>query len=316
MSPARKQLSSPASTGGLGIHFENRVQASFTILMLTEGYAPCLNTWPIHKIKLQGRYQGYDTDDLIVYTKQPGTGREAKLLGQIKHKVSITKSNGEFGEVIQAAWNDYNNKDIFAINSDTIALICGPLSATDTDAVRTLLRQAEHSENATDFLNRVELSRLSSEQQRKKLEVFKHHLKVANNDESLTDEQLFQFLKSYRLLIYDLDMKGVILSLVHSLIGQYSPENANSLWTQVLDKVEWESENAGIITIESIPEDIRSAFERKPTEEIIPDSYVVPAEQKVQQEHIPALTAATVIGNWDEKNDNDKEIIRRIADGF
>ena len=48
----------------------------------------------------------------------------------------------------------------------------------------------------------------------------------------------------------------------------------------------------------------------------IPDSFAVPEEEKLRQELIPALTVATVIGNWDEKNENDKEIIRRIADGF
>ena len=83
MSPEPKQLSSPASTGGLGNNFENRVQASFVVLMLTGGFAPCLNAWPITKIKLQSRYQNFKTDDLVVYTEQPGTRREAKLLGQV-----------------------------------------------------------------------------------------------------------------------------------------------------------------------------------------------------------------------------------------
>ena len=317
MSPEPKQLSSPASTGGLGTHFENRVQSSFVVLMLTGGFAPCMETWPITKIKLQGRYQNFDTDDLIVYTKQPGTDRQAKLLGQIKHSISITKGNKEFGEVIQAAWNDFNNKDVFTEGTDTIALICGPLSATDTDGVRALLRQAKHSEDAVDFIKRIELGRFTGGPQRDKFEVFKHHLKVAKDNNDLTKEELYRFLKSYNLLIYDLDIKGVTLSLLHSLIGQYSSANANALWAQVTDNVEWESENAGSITPESIPEGIRSAFERRPTETIPSELYIPPPphEEKDwnQSQYASELAIANIIGSWNENSASDKVIISQLA---
>ncbi len=48
----------------------------------------------------------------------------------------------------------------------------------------------------------------------------------------------------------------------------------------------------------------------------IPESYVVPEEQKIRQEHISALVIATILGNWDENNEDDKELIRRLVDGF
>jgi len=48
----------------------------------------------------------------------------------------------------------------------------------------------------------------------------------------------------------------------------------------------------------------------------IPDTFVVPDKQKIGQEHGPALIVATILGNWDEKNEGDQEIIRRLADGF
>ena len=143
MSNNSKQLSNPASTGGLGVHFENRVQTSFVVLMITDGFAPCLPTWPIKKIKFQGRYLNYETDDLIVYAKHPTDGRESKLLGQIKHSINITNSNKEFANVLQAAWNDFNNSKVFTEGEDVIALITGPLSEIDTIHVRALLIQAK-----------------------------------------------------------------------------------------------------------------------------------------------------------------------------
>ena len=68
-----KKLNSPLATGGMGSFFEAHVQASFLILMMTGGYAPCIRPWPIIEIKLQGRICGYDTDDLIVFTEDQET---------------------------------------------------------------------------------------------------------------------------------------------------------------------------------------------------------------------------------------------------
>jgi hypothetical protein len=212
-----KQISNPASTGGLGTHFENRVQTSFAILMLTGGFSPCLPRWPIYKIKLQGKYQGYEIDDLIVFAKHLGSDKHAKMLAQIKHTLNITKGNKAFGEVIQAAWKDFNNAQLFSEAYDVISLITGPLSSTDTDATRTLLEQARHSECSEDFLERVNRGKFTSNEQRDKLEAFKSQLSAANKGNEITDEQLWRFLKCFNLLIYDLDIKGVTLSLLHTL---------------------------------------------------------------------------------------------------
>jgi hypothetical protein len=46
------KISNPFSTGSGGAHFEAHVQASFVILMLAGGFAPCMPNWPIKKIKL------------------------------------------------------------------------------------------------------------------------------------------------------------------------------------------------------------------------------------------------------------------------
>lgn len=75
-----ENIANPISTGGLGPYFENQVQGAFTILMLAGGFSPCLPTWPIVKIKFQGKYQGFETDDMIVYCENQTTKKNAKLL--------------------------------------------------------------------------------------------------------------------------------------------------------------------------------------------------------------------------------------------
>ena len=113
MSQKPKQLRNSFSTGGGGINFETRVQTAFTVLMLTGGFAPCLPTWPVKKIKLQGKYTGYETDDLIVFVENADGKKTGKLLGQVKHTIKITEGDKVFGEVIQAAWRDFKNTGLF-----------------------------------------------------------------------------------------------------------------------------------------------------------------------------------------------------------
>lgn len=313
-----KELSNAYSTGGGGVHFENRVQASFVVLMLTGGFSPCLPTWPITEVKLQGKYQNFDTDDLIIYVKQSYSDRQAKLLGQIKHYVKITKGDNVFGEVIQSAWNDFNNIEIFNRDTDAIALITGPLNAKDTVHVRGLLRQAEFSKDADDFIKRVTLGKFTSNEQREKLDVFKFHLNKANQNIELTDEQLWEFMKSFHLLIYDLDIKGVILSLLHSLIGQYSENRSEDLLALIEQDITYKSENAGSITMSTIPKNILSAFQ-EPVERTIPDKFVKPIVTVEpdwnHSEFSDGLIIANFLGSWNENNDEDIEVIGQLIKG-
>ncbi|AOS23761.1 hypothetical protein [Xanthomonas oryzae] len=124
---SRKKLSNPFSTGGGGILFEAHVQAAFVTLMITGGYAPCFPSKPIVGIKLQGKVDGYATDDLIVTTEDASSKVTQRMLGQVKHSIAFTKGDKLLGEVLQAAWDDYNNPAVFTQGKDTIALITGPL---------------------------------------------------------------------------------------------------------------------------------------------------------------------------------------------
>ena len=168
MTGAGKKLSNPYSTGGGGSRFESHVQASFLALMLTGGYAPCLPCRSISKIKLQGKYAGYETDDLIVFTHGASDEDGGKLLGQVKHSISITEGDNIFGEVILSAWKDFNNPKCFRKGVDVIALITGPLSATDIADVRTILDWARHAESAKELFENIELAKFSSANKRKK----------------------------------------------------------------------------------------------------------------------------------------------------
>ena len=263
MNSKSKKLSNPFSTGGGGGHFEAQVQASFVALMLTGGYAPCLPCWQIKEIKLQGKIDGFDTDDLIVFVEQNVNQEGRKLLGQVKHSISITQGSSVFAEVIQAAWNDFNNPRIFDKGKDIIALITGPLSATDTHNVQWLLNQARHTKGADEFFRNVKQANFSPAKSGEKLAVIQHYLKAANNNIDVSLEDLYAFLNHFHLLGYDLGKEvGVVLSLLHSHISQFNQQDPQLLWSRVVDIVQTWNQDAGTITKEGLPEDLIEAFKQ------------------------------------------------------
>jgi len=220
-----KKLSNPFSTGGGGGHFESQVQASFVALMLTGGFAPCMPNLPISKIKLQGKFLGYDTDDLIIFVDEPNGVQSRKILGQIKHTINITEKDNVFKDVIQAAWNDFNNVSLFSKGRDVIALITGPLSSSDINDTRTILDWARQSETADEFFKKIELTYFSSRGKQNKLKAFRTNLEKANSNNPISNKILFEFLRHFHILGYDLDLiSGVTLSLLYSLLGQFTRE--------------------------------------------------------------------------------------------
>lgn len=321
MSTEEKQLSNPFSTGGGGVHFEAHIQASFVALMLTGGYAPSLPCWPIIEIKLQGKIDGFDTDDLIVFVEDPDSKEKRKLLGQVKHSIRFTKGNTVLPEVIQAAWNDFQDPSLFTKRKDCIALITGPISKTDAHNVAWLLDQARHTKDMDEFLRNVKKSKFSPSKSIEKLDVFSHHLRRANNKIDVSDEDLYSFLNHFHLLGYDLGKEvGVVLSLLHSHISQFNSDYPQWIWSRVVDIVQTWNQNSGTITLEKLPDDLKEAFKQKIVESI-PVEFAVPRSPAPENDwtghaSAPALAFAALIGNWDENNEADLDLVRRLIDGF
>jgi len=253
----QSQQSNPFSTGGGGVNFETNIQASFAALMLTGGSAPALPNWPIQSIKLQGRYDDYETDDCIVLAQNPQLPQQvSKLLGQIKHVAHITKQDPTFKDVIHAAWRDFCNPSLFNPDTDHIALITGPLSATDIENVRPILEWSRHCHSAAEFFKKINTARFSSDKKRDKLAIIKYHLDQANNNIPLDDDTFWQFLKSFHLLGYDFDTNtGSILPLIQSMLGLglSDQSNAHDVWNELLNVNQYANQSAGTISLATLP---------------------------------------------------------------
>lgn len=311
-----KQITNPFSSGSGGTNFEIHVQTYFVIMMLTGGFAPCLPPWQIKKIKLQGKHAGYNTDDFILFAQENKSNKEVKLLAQIKHTINITKSDKTFGEVIQSAWLDYSNRELFNRDRDSIALITGPLSSTDINNVRIILEWARNSEDASEFISKVMKSNFSNDTKRAKLNVFRAHIGKATS-KSLSDEELWSFLKVFHLLGYDFDVQsGTIISQALSMIKQNSSADPKKIWLQVVEEVQYANQNAGTLSIETIPKEIISYFTVHEAF-TIPKEFVKDIEKDTSTDSVIAqntneIAIAMMLGSWDETYENDKRAIEKV----
>lgn len=319
MSNHIKKLSSPFSTGGGGTNFETYVQAAFVVLMLARGFVPCFSPqFYIKKIKLQGKYANFDTDDLIVFLENPISKQEAKLLAQIKHSVRFTARDDVFRECISAAWSDFQKQEIFTVKKDALALITGPLSVKDITDTRTILEWARYAEDENDFITKVRKTKFSSQSKIKKLDAFKSQIKSVNKDREISDKQLWLFMKNFHILGYDLDIKtGVTLSLLHSLIAQYNLSDIHNLWSRIVNEVQYANQNAGTLDIESIPKELCDLFREK-ARQVIPKSFksknlIKTIEASKLMENVIELSTVVLIGGWDENYPSDKKVIEKIT---
>lgn len=319
MSVKSKKLSNPYSTGGGGFHFEAHIQASFVALMLTGGHVPCLPCWPIKEVKLQGKIDGFETDDLIVIIEKNDTGERRKFLGQIKHSIMITEGSSVFGEVIQAAWNDFTNPDVFTRGKDIIALITGPISATDSKNVQFLLNQAKHTKDVAQFFRHVTQANFSPSKSEEKLAAIQHHLKAANNNTNVPRDDLYEFLRHFFLLGYDLGTEsGVILSLLHSHISQFHAQYPQWAWSRIVDVVQTWNQNAGTITLDNVPEELVDAFKQPSVSYIPKDLAPAKVEKEMtdwsQHQYATDIALANLFGAWSEKDAEDMRLLGEFID--
>lgn len=267
MSRDSKKQSNPFSTGGGGVNFETRVQASFAIALLTQSCVPCLsqNMRP-QELKFQNKYDGSNTDDFVLVASDK-LGNKSKLYAQIKHEITISGSIGSdenssiFSDVIKSAWEDFQ-KDSFDKKNDAIALITGPLPKLDIANTLPLLEWARYSSSASEFIKKSNTKGFTSLAKLNKLGALRKQLHHANDDQAITDEQFWEFLRVFYLVSFDLDAKhSVVAHLLCSLIQCHSDESPELIFSKVVTCVQDYNQNAGTLTLENTPKEVRELFQ-------------------------------------------------------
>lgn len=308
-------VSNPFSTGSGGGLFEGQVQASFVVMMISKTPFYTLSPYSISKLQLQARYLQWNVDDIIIETKESDIENSAKLLCFIRHKVKITKGDKEFNEFIKNAWKDYNSNK-FNKRFDKLVLITGPLSARDIDHTRVVLEWAKTSYDEVEFFTKINTAIFSSDIKKQKVEAFRHCVKLANEKVSVSDRDLFNFIKSIVLVSYDLDIQSSVVQVFIQAVLR-SQENNFGLWSEIVKWVMECNARAATITYDSIPSWITNAYIRAVSSNVHYrkskkyDSGKV--HYSLSSEELNDLVIANLLGGWDEKSEKDKDAIARFV---
>ncbi|WP_045589806.1 hypothetical protein [Vibrio vulnificus] len=261
MSNDVKQQSNPFSTGGGGVNFETRVQAAFALSLLTKSCVPCLSQdMRAKELKFQNKYDGVNTDDFVLVATDKASN-QSQLFAQIKHEITISGAvDSMFAEVIHSAWNDFKSTD-FNVENDSIALITGPLPKLEVNNTLPILEWAKYSSNSAEFIKKSKTKGFTSEAKVNKLNIFRSQLTAANGGSSVTDDELWRFLKAFQLVSFDLDAKySVVANLLCSLIECYSDESPPLVLSKLVTCAQEFNQNAGTLTQDNAPEEVKLLF--------------------------------------------------------
>ncbi len=300
MDKITSNLSNAFSTGGGGVDFERKVQSIFLLSLVIQGFSPVLNR-PIKRICFQTKRNGLNTDDLLVVSEN----EEAKLLCQMKHDLIVSENNETFQQVINAAWVDFKSSD-FILGKDKIALITGIIAKDSIVALRKVNETAITSINANAFLDKIQQPNYSNENIRKKLDVIKNCLCAANGNNFVVDDDLWQFCKSFVLLVFDVDfIDGVNECLVKSLIKCKSPTNASLVWAKLQEVAGFYNRTGADVTLDNLDDEILSCFGLVSLDK----QFNVQVNGFDPNEFWAKLA---ILGSWDENNSYDRETVQEL----
>ncbi|MDR6549032.1 hypothetical protein [Paenibacillus qinlingensis] len=266
------KLASSFQTGSGGGTFEHKVKTLYLINGLICGRVAFFPEGKLEKMRFQAKEEGYQVDDIVIWWVVSETGDRVRWLGQIKHTIAITKNDKEFRKFLADAWADFNNCNLFDRTKDKIVLVTGPLSAKILNHLRPIINWARDCNNETEFISKVNRTHgFSSKEKEEYLQIFEHLLTEANGS-PIDDRTLWEFLKCFYLVTYDLDYLSdskdydqliAHLSLYLS-VSNNETVSAREVWSEVFKYVSEADQNSSIISEENMDDSLKRLFRGTP----------------------------------------------------
>lgn len=214
---SQKRLASPTSTGGAGVTYEVRVQASYLLAMFAGSPTAVLPDAAVVELRFQGRVHGYHTDDLIC-TLRLDDGSTLKALLQVKLTLKAIPSDSPFSESLIAAWYDYQDSSLFQRGRDRLVVVYSrDADGSGIHVASQLTQFARTSLTGAEFVRKATAEGFSSKQQRGVFEAVKAILTKEFEAEPSNDE-LHDFLRH-------------LWFVPHALANDETPEVASILWS-------------------------------------------------------------------------------------
>jgi hypothetical protein len=147
-------VSSPASTGGAGVFFEQHVGAYWLAQLLIRGIPPILIDSLVTEVAFQTERLGWHTDDFLITCERTGAGLQ-RLAGQVKRSFTVSAADDECRRAIQDFWTDFKAADRFSPEADRFILVALRGTNTLLDYFVGLLDCARGARDSAEFDQRL-----------------------------------------------------------------------------------------------------------------------------------------------------------------
>jgi hypothetical protein len=200
--PGVSRVSSPISTGGEGIFFEQHVAAYWLAQLLVRSIPPILIDTCVTEVHLQTEHLGFNADDILVVCARAGAAT-ARLVGQVKRSFTISAADDECKKAIGDFWKDFKKADPFNAQHDRFVLVTLRGTNTLLDNFVGLLDCARGAADGEEFESRLSLDGFIS---KKSVHQCNELCEIVNKLEGtpVTAKDLWPFLRVLHVLSLDL----------------------------------------------------------------------------------------------------------------
>ncbi|TAM50784.1 MAG: AAA family ATPase [Nevskiaceae bacterium] len=153
---SQKRVSSPISTGGEGLFFEQHVAAYWLAQLLVRSIPPILTDRGVTEVHFQTEHLGFNTDDFLIVCARAGAPA-ARLVGQVKRSFTISAADEECKKAIGDFWRDFKKADPFNLEHDRFVLVTLHGTNTLLENFVSLLDCARAAVDGEEFQRRLSL---------------------------------------------------------------------------------------------------------------------------------------------------------------
>ena len=200
--PSQKRVSSPISTGGEGVFFEQHVAAYWLAQLLVRSIPPILTDTGVTEVHFQTEHLGFNTDDVLVVCARAGAAT-ARLVGQVKRSFTVSAADDECKKAIGDFWKDFKKADPFNPQHDRFVLVTLRGTNTLLENFVGLLDCARGAADGEEFERRLSLDGFIS---KKSVHQCNELCEIVSKLEGtpVTAKDLWPFLRVLHVLSLDL----------------------------------------------------------------------------------------------------------------
>lgn len=197
-------MTSAASSGPAGPHFEGQVAAYYLLSLLTGSQPRGLSGTTLERIELQRASEGYPLDDVIIHAHD-AQGAKAVLAIQAKRRIFFVPSDPVFHAVVGKIAETSRHIDLRNGRYE-FAIAIARTSYKIDGAYQNVLARARGLGSASDFVERINRTGSGNDDMRRFVQTFRTHLSdVGVSDD---DEAVWRLLRRLQILTFDFTAPG------------------------------------------------------------------------------------------------------------